>query len=293
VNETEINWTDLTWNMASGCEPVSPGCKFCYAETLSEDKRGTPAFPNGFEFTPRPHKLKEPARVKAPSLIFTNSMTDMFLPQFTDAYRDDSFEVMERVDWHRYQVLTKRVDEAARYFSTRKVPASVWLGATVEMKLYKERIAQLRQIDARVRFLSCEPLLEDLDLSATELAGIHWVIGGGESGRHLAQPQWLEKRAMVRRGQKGERSYVPREDRLHWATKMRDVCAAAGVAFWWKQFGGATPKSGGRAVEGVEHDGMPTHVVDAMPPGRDGKDYVRRVDRQREERAQRLLPVVG
>lgn len=264
MNRTEINWTELTWNPASGCEKVSAGCKYCYAETLAENKRGTAAFPKGFELTLRPHKLAEPARIRRPSLIFTNSMSDMFLEEIADSYRDQVFESIRKAPQHRYQMLTKRPENAARYFATRDVPESVWLGVTIEHELTKHRVDTLRSIGARVRFLSVEPMIGHLDLRG-HLEGIHWVIGGGESGSHLSDPTISKQRAMVRPGGPKEPRWVPREDRYHWATDMRDACAAQGAAFWWKQWGGPTPKSGGRLVDGIEHDGMPTHVPGAMP----------------------------
>lgn len=263
MNETAINWTDLTWNPVSGCKVISAGCKYCYAQSLAENKRGTAAFPNGFDLTIRPHKLDEPRKVKAPSLIFTNSMSDLFLDEIADDYRDRCFAVMAREDRHRYQVLTKRPETAARYFSTRPVPASVWLGVTVEHQLTADRIDVLRSIDAPTRFLSCEPLIGPLDLRG-RLDGIQWVIGGGESGTHLAKPEIAERRAMARRGGKGESSWVPREDRYQWARDLRDACAEAGAAFWWKQWGGTKPHIAGRVIDGAEHNGMPSHPG-AMP----------------------------
>lgn len=263
MNDTAINWTDLTWNPVSGCKAVSAGCKYCYAESLAENKRGTAAFPKGFDLTLRPHKLEEPRRVKRPSLIFTNSMSDLFLDEIDDEYRDRCFAVMAREDRHRYQVLTKRPENAARYFATRPVPASVWLGVTVEHQLTAGRIDVLRSIAAPTRFLSCEPLIGPLDLRG-RLDRIHWVIGGGESGSHLARPEIAERRAMARRGVRGESSWVPREDRYQWARDLRDACAEQGVAFWWKQWGGTKPHIAGRLIDGAEHNGMPSHPG-AMP----------------------------
>ena len=267
MNNTEINWSELTWNPASGCEKVSAGCKYCYAEGLAENKRGTRAFPNGFELTLRPHKLEEPRKIKRPSLIFTNSMSDMFLESISDDYRDRVFDAIRAAPHHRYQMLTKRPEVAARYFSTRSVPDSVWLGVTVEHQLTADRIDILRRIDARVRFLSVEPMVGHVDL-AGRLDGIHWVIGGGESGSHLSDPAIRLQRAMVEpNGDRGAYPYPwkPRADRYHWATDLRDACLKQGSAFWWKQWGGPTPKGGGRKVDGIEHDGMPTHVPGAMP----------------------------
>lgn len=286
MNNTAINWTDLSWNPASGCKKVSAGCKYCYAESLSENKRGTLAFPNGFDLTMRPWKLDEPARVKNASLIFTNSMTDMFWEEIPDSYRDKAFDAIRESPWHRFQVLTKRPELAAEYFSTREVPRNVWLGVTVESQLTMDRLDVLRDIDASVRFISAEPLISHVDMRG-KLDGIHWVIGGGESGSHLSTPAIAEKRAMARRGEKGEKRWVPREDRYHWATDMRDACINQGVAFWWKQWGGPTPKSAGREIDGRSWDEMPVHVAKAMP---DQSQLVTITKRRKLKRADFISP---
>jgi protein gp37 len=277
MNETEINWTDLTWNAASGCTKVSPECAHCYAETLAENKRGTRAFPVGFDVTMRPWKLDEPRLVKKPSLIFTNSMTDMFHEEITDDYREKICETMEKYPQHRYQTLTKRPEIAAAFFKRRPVPASMWLGCTVGVRRTTDRIAILQSIAAPVRFLSCEPLLEELrDL---DLSGISWVIGGGESGSHASDEKILKRRFLVRRGDRanGEALWMPREDRLHFARSLRDQTKAAGAAFWWKQHGGPRPTSGGRILDGRTWDEMPTHVAGAMPTGHVMKDLKHKV----------------
>lgn len=264
MQKSEINWTDLTWNPASGCSRISAGCKYCYAETLAENKRGTRAFPTGFDITLRPWKLDEPQRARTASLVFTNSMTDMFHEDIPDSYRDKCFDAMRRAPWHRYQVLTKRPENAEKYFRSRPVPETVWLGVTVEHALTSTRIDVLQGIDASIRFLSVEPLIGHVDLDG-RLDGIHWVIGGGESGSHLNQDAAvLSRRGLVRRGGRGEKRWVPREDREHWALDLRDACVSQGVAFWWKQWGGPTPKSGGRLIDGREWNEMPDKAG-AMP----------------------------
>lgn len=262
MNETAINWTNRTWNPWSGCESVSAGCRYCYAEQLAEQRRGTLAFPNGFDLTIRNHKLAEPERLRVPSLIFTNSMTDMFWEQVPDIERDRAFDAIRGAPWHRYQVLTKRPEAMARYFATRAIPDSVWLGVTVENRAGLKRIDILRELPARVRFLSVEPLLTDIVGIEQALEGIHWVIGGGESGLHLRDEAVNRSRGLAH---KVDGHWVPREDRYGWARRLRDATKEAGAAFWWKQWGGIRPHSAGRIVDGGTWDEFPTHVAASMP----------------------------
>lgn len=269
MNETAISWTSLTWNPMSGCTKISEECKHCYAEQLAEDKRGTRAFPNGFDLTLRPHKLAEPARVKAPSLIFTNSMSDPGLAEVTDDYRDSIFDAIEATPRHRYQVLTKRPLELLAYFERRgrRVPSSCWIGTTIGHPKRVDRLEALRwfrDFGARVLFVSAEPLLGDLPL---DLTGIDWIITGGESGRHASDAKELDARFLVRRGEKGEARWPVREERADWVRRLRDEADRASCAHWFKQWGGPRPTSGGRLLDGRTHDGMPNHVASAMPVG--------------------------
>lgn len=259
MNETEILWTELTWNPASGCTKISAGCKYCYAENLAENKRGTPAFPVGFDVVEKPHKLGEPSKVKKPSLIFTNSMTDMFHEQISEAYRDRILEAMRAAARHRYQVLTKRPEKAAEYFATRRVPDCMWLGVTVEHQATAHRLDTLRSIKAPVRFISIEPLLGPLVLN---LEGIHWAIGGGESGSHMMDPTIASVRGLARKADKWE----PNPEHADWVRGIRDQCVAAGVPFFFKQWGGSRPTSAGRLLDGRTWDEMPTRPG-AMPQG--------------------------
>ncbi len=271
MNKTPIIWTEYSWNPASGCHRVSPGCKHCYAMQLAEQKRGTRAFPYGFDPTVKPWKLDEPRSTRAPSLIFVNSMSDLFLKEFGHEYRDKVFEVIRATPRHRYQILTKRPEVMLDYYSSRGAPPpNVWQGVTIESDTYTKRADMLRQVDATVLFISAEPLLSGLP--SLNFDGIHWLITGGESGNHLGRDDAeLDRRGLVRRGTKrmgargGPRGWMLRDDRAHWLRDLRDRCDEAGVAFFHKQHGGPTPKSGGRLLDGLEHDGMPANVPGAMP----------------------------
>jgi len=263
VNETNIAWTKLTWNPVSGCKELTSGCAFCYAKTLSENKRGTPGFPNGFDLTYRPHKMREPLRIKEPSLIFVNSMSDFFWNEISDDYRHQMVDIMEQCPQHEFQVLTKRPEEMVRFAKLRKLPGNFWAGVTIESQRYvDERLALLKQVDASVRFVSAEPLLTALDFG--DLSGVHWVIGGGESGPHLTDAKLRESRGMVDYV-KTQPRWVPRADRIEWARSMRDQCTSQGVAFFWKQWGGLFPTSGGNELDGRTWEQFP-RLPQALAP---------------------------
>jgi len=262
MQATEINWTELSWNPVSGCNKITAGCKYCYAHALAEQKRGTAAFPNGFDLTIRPHKLSEPRKLKQPSLIFVNSMSDPFHERIPDDYRDEIFDAISRSPQHRYQMLTKRPQEAARYLATREVPSCVWLGVTVEHADTLWRLDVLRGLKARVRFVSMEPLLGPMP--DVDLTGIHWVIVGGESGRHLLQEDECSRRGLVRLGGKGESRWVAREDRKDWVRQIRDACVEQRVPFHFKQWGGSKGRLAGRLLDGRTWEEKPM-VAGAMP----------------------------
>lgn len=229
-----IEWTDATWNPVRGCTKVSPGCKHCYAETFAERFRGVPGHPfeHGFDLQLIPSALELPLRWRASRRIFVNSMSDLFHEEVSEVYIRRVFGVMRRASQHQFQVLTKRAERMARLSAKLEIPSHVWMGVSVENQAYTTRIAELRKVDAQVRFLSIEPLLgpiEDLDLD-----GIHWVIVGGESGH-------------------GARPMDP-----GWVRSIRDQCVAAKVRFFFKQWGGVRKHVTGRVLDGRTWDEMPT-----------------------------------
>ena len=232
-DKSGIEWTDATWNPVTGCTKVSAGCDHCYAETLALRlrKMGNPKYRNGFEVTMHPGALTIPLRWREPRRIFVNSMSDLFHARVPKDFVAQIWDVMARCPQHIFQVLTKRPERMARWTVEHPAPPNVWLGTSVEDGRVAQRITHLRECPADVRFLSLEPLigpLPDLDLS-----GVHWVIVGGESGQHH------------------------RTVRAEWVRDLRDQCQAAGVAFFFKQWGGLTPKSGVRVLDGRTWDQFP------------------------------------
>lgn len=225
-----IEWTDATWNPVTGCTKISPGCDNCYAERFSERFRGVPGHPfeTGFDLTLRPARLEQPLQWKRSRMIFVNSMSDLFHKEIPAKFVDQVFDTMERAHWHVFQVLTKRSSRMRDYvnkrYSNRRAPAHIWLGASVEDGKRKSRIRHIQAMNATTRFLSLEPLIGPL--GELDLEGIHWVIVGGESGP-------------------GFRSIE--ED---WVRDIRDQCVDQHVAFFFKQWGGLRPKSGGRELDG-------------------------------------------
>jgi len=280
MNKTPIGWTDFTWNPASGCEEIGPECKHCYARTLAESKRTRRAFPNGFGYTERRHKLAEPGKLARKlgdggALVFVNSMTDLFWSGFDPGYARDCVDVMQATPSLRFQLLTKRGRAMAEFFAARPggCPRNVWVGVTCGHSCRLDDVDALRQIDALVRFVSAEPLLCDLATPSArrrglDLEGIHWLITGGESGVHLGRdPDELDARALVERGPKGK-GWIPRLDREPWIRNLDQLATASGTAHYFKQWGGVQPTSAGRLLDGETRDGMPCHVPGAMPAGR-------------------------
>jgi protein gp37 len=243
---TQIEWTDATWNPVTGCSKVTRGCDFCYAERFSERFRGVPGHPfeNGFDLTLKPERLKQPLTWRQPKRIFVNSMSDLFHKDVPIAFIDLVFDTMEAAGWHTFQVLTKRSSLLVRYLrkrygSDKLAPPHIWLGVSVEDKKNTVRIKHLRTARASVRFVSFEPLLGPV--GKIDLAGIDWAIVGGESGPR-ARPMEEE-----------------------WAIEIRDQCLAAKVAFFFKQWGGIRPKSGGRRLQKKEWSQYPKITEKLVP----------------------------
>lgn len=228
-----IEWTEATWNPVTGCSKVSPGCAHCYAETFAERWRGIPDHPyeQGFDLKLWPKRLDVPLGWRRPRMIFVNSMSDLFHETIPDEYIARVFDVMRRADWHTFQVLTKRQDRLAELAPDLPWPPNVWMGVTIENRRFVRRADRLRDVPAAVRFISAEPLLGPLD--GLDLADIDWLIAGGESG--------------------------PRHRRIdpEWVRALRDRCGDEGVAFFFKQWGGRTPKTGGRLLDDRTWDELP------------------------------------
>jgi protein gp37 len=242
ADKSAIEWTEATWNPVTGCDRVSAGCDHCYALTLAARLKamGQPKYQRdgdprtsgpGFGVTMHPDELEIPIRWRRPRVIFVNSMSDLFHPQVSADFVARVFEVMVATPQHTYQVLTKRPKRARQLLRDWTPVPNVWLGVSIEDERVVDRADILLQVPAAVRFLSLEPLLGPLP--SLDLTGIDWVIVGGESGP--------DHRPM----------------RKEWVLELRDRCQAAGVPFFFKQWGGATPKSGGRLLDGRTWDEMP------------------------------------
>jgi protein gp37 len=246
-DHSKIEWTDATWNPLRGCTKISPGCKHCYAETFAERFRGVKGHPyeQGFDLRLIPEKISEPFQWPGPRTVFVNSMSDLFQPNVPDDYIEDVVRVMVEANWHTYQVLTKRADRLKELLRTRLRFAAdqrhIWWGVSVEDKKYGlPRIEHLQTAPAAVRFLSIEPLLEDL--AEFDMSGIAWAIIGGESG-HGARPM----------------------DKV-WVERVLRLCKEQGVLFFFKQWGGVHKSKTGRLLNGRTHDDMPERIVASIPP---------------------------
>ena len=230
---TPIEWTDATWNPVTGCTKVSPGCAHCYAETFAERFRGVLGHPyeQGFDLKLWPGRLNLPLDWARPRRVFVNSMSDLFHEDVPDDYIRRVFDTMVSADWHQFQVLTKRPERMRQLAKLLPWPPNVWAGVSIENRRFVRRADDLRDVPAAVRFISAEPLLGSL--ATLDLAGIDWVIVGGESGprRRPMKQEWIEE--------------------------LYAACTTRGVSFFFKQWGGRHPKSGGRLFQGQEWSEMP------------------------------------
>ena len=246
ASNSKIEWTDATWNPVRGCTKISPGCKHCYAETFAERFRGVKGHPyeQGFDLRLVPEKVTEPLLWRSPKLVFVNSMSDLFQDGVPDDYIEAVCRVMVKANWHTFQVLTKSSGRLRALLTGRLRFAAqeehIWWGVSVEDQRYGlPRIGDLQESPARVRFLSVEPLLEDL--GPFNLSGISWVIVGGESGPGA------------------------REMKREWVVSVRNHCREAAVPFFFKQWGGVRKAKRGRLLEGRTYDEYPSRVSSAIP----------------------------
>jgi protein gp37 len=243
--KTKIQWTDATWNPITGCTKISAGCQNCYAERFAERFRGVKGHPfeSGFDLILRHDRIQQPLSWRNPRMVFVNSMSDLFHKDVPEDYIKKVFDTMEKAFWHDFQVLTKRSDLmrdfVSKRYKTRNVPHNIWLGVSIESRQVIGRADHLRDTPAAIRFLSLEPLIGPV--GKINLNDIHWVIVGGESG--------CGSRMM----------------KHEWVADIRDQCSNTGVAFFFKQWGGAKPKLNGRMLDGVEWSGFPATPL-TQPP---------------------------
>ncbi len=241
ADQSAIEWTDSTWNPVTGCTKISRGCDHCYAERFSERFRGVEGHPfeTGFDLTLRPERMTQPLSWRRPRMVFVNSMSDLFHERIPRDFINSVFHTMERADWHVFQVLTKRSPLMRRFVNARfpaePAPRHIWLGVSVEDRRSLLRLDHLRETNASLRFVSFEPLLEDL--GELDLTGIHWAIVGGESGpgSRLMEAGWVRS--------------------------IRDQCRKQGVSFFFKQWGGTRKKLTGRHLDGRTWDEWPISVL--------------------------------
>lgn len=244
TSKSAIEWTDHTWNPTTGCSKISSGCKYCYAEVMARRLKmmGAPGYENGFRLVLHKERLQQPIQRSKPTVYFVNSMSDLFHENIPDSFLDEVFSIIQATPHHTYQILTKRSDRLPKYFSKRICPPNVWLGVTVENCAEGlPRIDHLRKVNVQVRFLSIEPLLEDL--GDINLKGIQWVIVGGESGSNA-------------------RIMLPK-----WVKNIKIQSDRVGAAFFFKQWGGwgsdgvkRHKKENGRLLLGKTWDALPLPV---------------------------------
>jgi protein gp37 len=236
-DQSHIEWTNATWNPVTGCTKVSEGCRHCYAERFAERWRGIAGHPyeQGFDLKLWPERLNIPLQWKEPRMIFVNSMSDLFHKDVPLEFIEDVFQVMEQANWHTFQILTKRSERVLDLADRLDWPDNVWMGVSIEDMRVAHRADDLRRVPAAIRFLSCEPLLGSL--KNLSLAGIQWVIVGGESGPG-ARPMKEE-----------------------WVRELRAKCRRGRKPFFFKQWGGIHKKKAGRLLDGEEYNGFPETII--------------------------------
>ncbi|MGM0285783.1 phage protein [Enterococcus sp. AZ063] len=233
MNNTKIEWTDSTWNPVTGCSKVSPGCDHCYAERMARRLTAmkNPRYSNGFNVTMHEDLILQPLKKKKPHMIFVCSMSDLFHKDVSDEFIMTVFQTMNRANWHTFQVLTKRPERLKKLSPKLNFSNNIWIGTTVENDKYLKRIDLIRNIPAKIKFLSCEPLLGSL--KNMNLENIQWVVVGGESGPG-ARPMEIE-----------------------WVREIRDLCRINDSKFFFKQWGGWNKKKNGRELDGQIYEEMP------------------------------------
>jgi protein gp37 len=230
---SRIEWTDSTWNPVTGCTKISPGCDNCYAERLAKRLKfmGQKSYSNGFNLTLHPYLLELPLKIKKPSIIFVNSMSDLFHPEVPLDFIQIVFKTMGKANWHKFQILTKRANRLRDLSNQLVWPQNVWMGVSVENNNFNFRVNALKETAAKIKFVSFEPLINSC--CKTDLKGIDWAIVGGESGPG-ARPMKKE-----------------------WVTEILHNCKAENVPFFFKQWGGTNKKRNGRLLDGQTWDEMP------------------------------------
>lgn len=233
MGQSSIEWTEQTWNPVTGCTKISPGCKFCYAEKFAQRLKsmGVENYRNGFKLTLHPHMLDKPLQWKKPSIIFVNSMSDLFHKNVPADFIIAVFETMNKANWHQFQILTKRPERVLEMNKKLRWTPNIWMGTSVENANYMDRIDVLRQTSAKIKFLSLEPLLGALP--NMNLKKIDWVIVGGESG------------------------FKARPMKLEWVLDIQEQCQEADTPFFFKQWGGKNKKQAGRTLKDRTWDEMP------------------------------------
>jgi len=232
--KTKIEWTESTWNPISGCTKISRGCDNCYAERMAKrlQAMGTKGYENGFEVTLHSEALQKPLKLKKPQMIFVNSMSDIFHDKVPDDFIFAIFEVMNKAHWHTFQVLTKRPKRLEALNKKLKWTDNIWMGVSIESNEYIKRADYLRECDAKIKFLSLEPLIDSVD--KLDYSGLDWIICGGESG------------------------YGAREIKKEWVIDIQQKCERFNIPFFFKQWGGVNKKATGRKLDGKIYDELPT-----------------------------------